>query len=263
MSTITSADGTTITYDQIGTGPALVLVDGALQYRALNFATAPLIELLSPQFTVYQYDRRGRGDSTDTPPYAVEREIEDLAAIIQAAGGSACVFGVSSGAALALHAAEELGPGRITHLALYQAPYSTGDDEVKTAHADYVLEVDRMLAEGRRGDAVARFLGDLMSEEMLTEYKESEDWPRLEAVAHTLAYDNMVMGDGSMPLAVANAIRVPTVVITAAESPAFLRQSAHNLAATIPNAQFKTLAKSVPITLASILIAFFAPEITA
>src|SRR5690348_3770906 len=102
MNMVTSRDGTTIAYDRSGEGKALILVGGALSDRS---AGAPLTSLLAPRFTVISYDRRGRGDSGDTPPYAVEREIEDLDALIGAAGGSAGVFGMSSGAALALEAA--------------------------------------------------------------------------------------------------------------------------------------------------------------
>ncbi len=103
MKTVTSKDGTTIAYDQVGNGPAVILVDGALCYRASG-PSGPLAALLAPHFTVFTYDRRGRGDSTDTLPYGVEREVEDLEALLKAAGGSAFVYGISSGAALFLRA---------------------------------------------------------------------------------------------------------------------------------------------------------------
>src|SRR5438105_6756689 len=118
MKTVQSADGTTIAFDQLGKGPALILVGGALEQRAMDLETAPL---LAQHFTVFHYDRRGRGDSTDTPPYAVEREIEDIEALITEAGGSACVFGISSGAVLALEAAIKLGD-KVKKLARYEAP---------------------------------------------------------------------------------------------------------------------------------------------
>src|SRR5262245_42753154 len=125
MPTVTSKDGTTIAYEKSGQGPAVVLVDGALCYREFGPARG-LAKLLEPNFTVYIYDRRGRGESADTTPYAVEREIEDLDALINAAGGSALVYGISSGAALAMHAAVALD-GKFKKLAMYEAPLN--DDE--------------------------------------------------------------------------------------------------------------------------------------
>src|SRR5512140_394614 len=129
MNTVPSRDGTQIAYDKRGQGPALILVDGALCYR--SFGPMPeLAELLAPHFTVYNYDRRGRGDSGDTQPYSLEREIEDLGALIQEAGGSAFVFGTSSGGALALEAAARLG-NQIRKLAIYEAPYNSDDAALK------------------------------------------------------------------------------------------------------------------------------------
>src|SRR5215472_8584973 len=126
MKKVQSADGTIIAFDQLGKGPALILVGGALEQRALNSETAQLAPLLAEHFTVLHYDRRGRGDSTNMQPYAVEREIEDIDALITEAGGSAFLFGISSGAALALEAAIKLGD-KVKKLAMYEAPYN--DDE--------------------------------------------------------------------------------------------------------------------------------------
>ena len=126
MRTVTSKDGTTIAYDQWGKGPLVILVDGALQYRAFDQGMVDLANLLSKHFTVMHYDRRGRGDSTDTQPYALKREIEDIEALIDEAGGSASLYGISSGAALAMEAAIELGD-KVSKLAMYEAPYN--DDE--------------------------------------------------------------------------------------------------------------------------------------
>src|SRR5436305_641242 len=124
MKKVQSADGTTIAFDQLGKGPAIILVGGALEQRAMDSETAQLAPLLAQHFTVLHYDRRGRGDSTDTLPYALEREIEDIAALVAAAGGSAFLFGISSGAALAMEAAIALGP-KIPKLAMYEAPYNS------------------------------------------------------------------------------------------------------------------------------------------
>src|SRR5919108_26962 len=123
MKTVTSKDSTIIAFDQLGQGPTVIFVDGALQYRAFDQGMAPLADLLAPHFTVIHYDRRGRGDSTDTQPYALAREIEDIEALIDEAGGSAFLYGISSGAALALEAAIKLGD-KVKKLAMYEAPYN-------------------------------------------------------------------------------------------------------------------------------------------
>src|SRR5438552_8290357 len=154
MEKATSKDGTQIAYDRQGKGPAVILVDGALCYR--SFGPMPgLAQLLAPHFTVYNYDRRGRGESGDTKPYAVEREVEDLEAVIDAAGGSARVCGVSSGAALALETAN--GSGRIEKLALYEPPFIV-DDSRKPVPPDIVEQFDRLIDADRRGDAVKLFM---------------------------------------------------------------------------------------------------------
>jgi pimeloyl-ACP methyl ester carboxylesterase len=154
ISTVQSADGTTIAFDKLGEGPALVLVGGAFQHREADPRTGRIAELLAPRFSVYHYDRRGRGASGDTPPYAVDREIEDLDALIQAAGGSAFVFGMSSGAVLALDAARTLA---ISRLALYEPPFIV-DDSRPPLPDDYVAQLDALLADGRRGAAVELFM---------------------------------------------------------------------------------------------------------
>ena len=152
MSIATSADGTSIGYDKTGSGPALVLVDGAFCSR--QFGPMPgLAPLLATKFTVYTYDRRGRGESGDTEPYAPEREIEDIEALINAAGGSAYIHGTSSGAVLALLAAAAL-PDKVTKLAIYEAPMLV-DDSRPAPPADYLQQINDMLARGRNGDTVA------------------------------------------------------------------------------------------------------------
>jgi len=151
MNEVTSRDGTTIAFDRLGEGPPVVLVCGGSTDRMAN---APLAELLAQHFTVLNYDRRGRGDSGDTPPYAVEREVEDIEAVIGEAGGSAFLYGTSSGAALALEAAASGLP--ITKLALWEPPFIL--DESRRPPADQVAQYDRMIAEGRRGDAAEYFM---------------------------------------------------------------------------------------------------------
>ena len=153
MSTTVSADGTKIAYTRAGSGPALVLVDGAMCYRGSSPNDA-LAKELAAHFTVYTYDRRGRGESGDTGPYTVEREVEDLAAVVEEAGGEAFLFGISSGAALALEAASRVP---ITKLAVYEPPFIV-DDTRKRVPADYAARLDEALKEGKRGKAVKMFM---------------------------------------------------------------------------------------------------------
>jgi pimeloyl-ACP methyl ester carboxylesterase len=153
MRTVISKDGTPIAFDQSGQGPALILVAGAFTTRA---AWPPLAARLAPDFSVFAYDRRGRGESGDRAPYAVEREVEDLDALITEAGGSAFVYGHSSGAALALEAAIKLGE-KVKKLAMYEAPYND-DDTAKRTWREYIKQLTEALTAGRRGDAVALFM---------------------------------------------------------------------------------------------------------
>ena len=156
MKTVTSKDGTTIAFDQSGKGSIVILVDGALQYRAFDQGMTQLADLLAPHFTVIHYDRRGRGDSTDTQPYALEREIEDIEAIIDEVSGSAFLYGISSGAALAMEAAIKLGD-KVKKLAMYEAPYNN-DETARQAWREYVKQLRELLAAGRNSDAVGLFM---------------------------------------------------------------------------------------------------------
>ncbi|MEO7146381.1 MAG: alpha/beta hydrolase, partial [Terrimesophilobacter sp.] len=151
MPHLTSQDGTTIAYETVGNGPAVILVDGAMCFRDSG-PMRPIAEKLAGQFTVYLYDRRGRGGSGDTLPFAVEREIEDIDALITEAGGNACLFGLSSGAALVLRAAENLGPSRINRMALYEPPFRDADDSGSAAA--YTADLSAALDHDRWGDAV-------------------------------------------------------------------------------------------------------------
>jgi len=269
MDTVTSRDGTTIAFDRAGQGPTLIIVDGALGHRAAPFETARLaaLPLLQEHLTVIYYDRRGRGDSTDTKPYAIEREIEDIEALIDSAGGSAFLFGISSGAALALEAALALGD-KVKGLALYEAPYDD-DEEARRAWREYRSRLDALLAADRRGEAVALFMLLVgMPAEALDGVRQHPMWPMFEAVAPTLAYDAAVMGEeASVPVERAAALRVPTLVMDggATEWP-FMRITADALAAAIPNARRRTLEgqthEVAAEAIAPALIAFFRPEVT-
>lgn len=239
MHKVTTKDGTPIAFDRTGKGPALILVDGALCSR--NFGPmGPLAALLAPHFTVFTYDRRGRGDSGDTLPYAVEREVEDIAALIAEAGGSAFVYGISSGAALALQAAAR--GLAITRLALYEPPFMIDDSH--RAPEDYLPRLTEWVAAGRRGDAVALFMTDAVGlpAEAVAPMRQAPMWPALEAVAPTLVYDATVMGDYAVPTERTAAITIPTLVMDGGASPAWARDAVQALADALPNAQHRTLA---------------------
>ena len=235
MHRVTSNDGTSIAYDRQGDGPAVVLVGGGLDDGAEN---APLATELAHRFTVVNYARRGRGDSGDTLPYAVEREIEDIEALIAETGGSAHLYGVSSGGALALEAAA--AGVAIDKLAVYDVPYSV-DDDASQRWREYVERLGPALAEGRRGDALELFMRVAgSSEEGIASARSSPMWPGLEAIAHTLAYDAACLGDGHPPAARLAQIRQPTLVSTGG-SAAFFEQSADALAARLPRAERLTI----------------------
>jgi pimeloyl-ACP methyl ester carboxylesterase len=264
MRTVTSKDGTTIAFDQSGQGPALILVGGAFEQRAMDSETAKLaaLPLLAQHFTVIHYDRRGRGDSTDTQPYAVEREIEDIEALIDAAGGSAFAFGISSGAALALEAALALG-GKVKKLAMYEAPYND-DDAARQAWMDFRKQLKELLAADRRGDAVALFMMLLgMPADHVPGMRQHPMWPMFESVAPTLAYDAAVLGkDASVPTGRAARVAVPALIMDggASEWP-FMHVTALALASAIPNAQHRTLEgqthEVAAEALAPVLVEFF------
>ena len=243
MPYVTSRDGTQIAYDQVGTGPPLILVGGALSERRFS-KLVQLAELLAGHFTVVNYDRRGRGDSGDTPPYALEREFEDLQAVIDAVGGTASVWGWSSGAVLAVRAA---GAGvTIDRLALYEPPFLV-DDSRKPPPADFEAQLARLLAEDRRSDAVKLFFvkGMGMPSVIPNLMRLLPFWRRLKALAHTIPNDWAMLGHDHQgkPLVLEEwaAVSQPTVVLAGAKSPAQLRNAARALAEVLPNATHREL----------------------
>jgi len=258
MPAVTSADGTTIGYERTGSGPALVLVDGAMCYRAAG-PMRPLAALLQDSFTVYTYDRRGRGESSDTPPYAVAREVEDLQAVVAQAGGEASVYGISSGAALAL-AAAAAGSG-ISRLALYEPPF-LAEVEDGARIKEYTERLTELLDAGRRGDAVALFMTNVgIPAQVVAGIRAQPGWAALEAIAPTLAYDDRVLGDGSVPRELASRIAVPALVLAGAASPQRLQQAARAAADALPTAEHRTLDGQThdvaPGALAPVLVEFF------
>jgi pimeloyl-ACP methyl ester carboxylesterase len=260
MSNATSKDGTTIAYDQSGKGPAVILVDGALCYRAFG-PMATLSTLLAPHFTVFTYDRRGRGESGNTQPYALAREVEDIEALINAAGGSAFVFGTSSGGCLALEAVIQLGD-KIKKLAMYEAPYNS-DQTAPQEWKEYRTQLAELLAADRRGDAAALFMKFVGTPtDQIDGMRQAPMWPMFEAVAPTLAYDAAAMGeDRSVPTKRAASVSVPTLVMNGTVIP-FMLDTANALAKAIPHAQHRTLeGQSHDVNLevlAPVLVEFFA-----
>lgn len=246
MKTVPSKDGTEIAFDQSGEGSPIILVAGALGVRSHPMFTQ-LAAHLAPHFTVINYDRRGRGDSGDTLPYAVEREIEDIEALIDEAGGSAFLYGISSGAVLALEAANKLRT-KVKKLALYEPPFIV-DDSRPPMPRDYVQQVNEMVAAGRRGDAVALFMKVVgVPEEFIPQMREMPMWPEMEKEAHTLVYDATIMGEtqAGMPLPSEKvkqwaSATMPTLVIVGGASEAFFQHGTQALVDILPNAQRRTL----------------------
>jgi pimeloyl-ACP methyl ester carboxylesterase len=243
MQTVTSKDGTQIAYERVGVGPALIVVGGATATRAAARASA---EYMGREFTVYNFDRRGRGDSGDTAPYAVEREIEDIEALLDAAGGSAFVMGHSSGAVLALRASGKLG-GKVKKLALYEPPFII-DDSRPPLPADYVEHLNELIAAGRKADALEYFMTVAVNipPEFIEGMKQSPIWESAVAVAHTIAYDGEIMGDtmwgDPASLEQFASITTTTLVMDGSESPSFMHNGAETLARILPNVQHRRLA---------------------
>ena len=258
MPHVISRDGTTIGFERLGAGEAIVLIDGATSSRAMGFSPR-LAGILAPRFSVTAYDRRGRGASDDTAPFAVEREIEDIDALIDAAGGSAALFGISSGAALALQAAVELDH-KVTAVALYEPPYNDDDAPL---WRDYRRQLGELLAADRRGDAIElfmRFVG--VPSEQIEAMRGSPMWPALEAVAPTLAYDAAVLGeDRAVPTPLAARLGSPALVMNGSEGFPFMRTTAKALAAAMPAGRYLELAGQRhnvdPEVIAPVLAEFF------
>lgn len=268
MPTVTSKDGTSIAYDRSGEGPAVVLVDGALCFRKFG-PMEPLAERLAAHFTVYTYDRRGRGESGDTAPFAVEREVEDIEALVDAAGGSASVYGISSGAYLALHAASRL-PSKVSRLAIYEPPCSMNEQAMRR-FKEYRTQLDELIAAGRRGDAVNAFMrlvgvnmaeeGSPPPEDPGASMRESPVWPVFLSVAPTLVYDAAAMGDSSVPVEQAAALRMPMLALAGGASPAWMVRAARAVSEAAPDARHAILEGQThevsAEVLAPVLIEFF------
>jgi pimeloyl-ACP methyl ester carboxylesterase len=238
---VTSKDGTRIAYEKVGSGPALVLVDGAMCYREFgpcrSAATA-----FSDRFTVYTYDRRGRGESGDSPEYAPEREYEDLAAIIDAAGGDAYVLGYSSGGALVLQAAAS--GVRMRKLASYEAPF-VGVTEKRGIKPDYVEELNSRLAKGDRGGAVGYFMVDMVGGPAfmpIVMRLMPKVFTALKDVAHTLPYDATIMNGFEVPTATLGRITTPALIMGGSKAKQNMVTAVDGVAAAVPGSVKRTLA---------------------
>jgi pimeloyl-ACP methyl ester carboxylesterase len=238
--TVTSADGTPIAYTAKGSGAPLVIVSGALAFRATDGTDAAVAQALADRYTTYTFDRRGRGESGDAETYSVQREIDDIAALIANADGEAVVLGYSGGAVLALEAA--LAGLPISGLALWEAPLIVSDAR-PPANWEPVL---RALADGRRGDAVALHLVETgMPEELVAPMRSEPFWAGMEQLAPTLAYDIAIVGpvETGDPTVLDRyaAITVPTLVMHGGASPTWLADAATALAGVLPNATHREL----------------------
>ena len=252
--TVTSRDGTAIAYERIGHGPVLILIDAAGHYREFT-SFGGLIGLLAPKFTVYHYDRRGRGDSTDTQPYAVAREVEDLAALIDQAGSSAFLYAFSSGGLLALHGAAAGLP--ITRMALLEPPIE--QDEDRSVQRAFTTELANLDAAGRPEDAVEFYLTGIgVPHEIVEDMRGSTSWSAMESVAPTLVYDSLISEATSFDLLAS--VTVPTLVL-GSESSSDLIGMAVTVAGVLPNGTHRSLAGEwhgvSDDVLAPVLIDFF------
>lgn len=244
MNTVTSKDGTKIAFDKTGSGPAVILVNGAMQHRAFDPTMAQIAAMLSENFTVYNYDRRGRGDSGDTQPFAKEREIEDLQALVEDAGGKAMVLGFSSGSAVALDAAA-VTPG-ITKIAVYEPPMCVDNTRPAVA-ADYVAHLNQLIAEGKRGDAVKYFMTEAVGipAAYLGGIEQDSSWEGMLKIAHTIPYDGAFVADlmqgNPLPTDRWANVTVPSLVMVGGASDAWFQNGTRALAQVLKNASHTTL----------------------
>ncbi|MDJ0460794.1 alpha/beta hydrolase [Streptomyces sp. H27-C3] len=258
MSKLISRDGTPIAFERRGEGAPLVLVGGAF---STGSSEAPLAALLAPHFSVVTYDRRGHGASGDTAPYAVAREVEDLAALVDEEAAPVSVYGISSGAALVLEAAASGVP--MGRLAVYEPPFTVVDDGDRAAKAAYSVRLAALLSEGDREGAAELFMTLVgLSPQVLAQVRKAPEWPDLVAVAHTLAYDDAVMGDGTVPVERLGSVRPPVLVVDGGASPQAMREAAKTVARSVRRGRHRTLTGQVhdvaPQVLAPVLREFFA-----
>jgi pimeloyl-ACP methyl ester carboxylesterase len=241
-SSVTSADGTGIAFTATGTGPALVSVNGAMSYRQSNPTEQAVAQALADRYTVYTFDRRGRGESGDAETYTVQAEVDDIAALIEHAGGEAALLGFSSGAVLALEAA--LAGLPVTGLALWEAPFVVSADRPPVG-PDYRERIQQAVAQGRPGDAVAQFLTETagVPAEYVEPMRAEPYWSGMEQLAPTLAYDAAVMGQtmSGDPAALQRYAPVTAPTLVMHGTTAWMTAGATAIAGVLPNASQKVL----------------------
>lgn len=238
MNTVISKDGTVIAYNKEGNGRAVVLIDGAFCSKDFG-PMSKLVPLLSKDFSVITYDRRGRGDSGDSPHYAVEREIEDIDALINMVGGSANLFAISSGAILALKAVAH--GSNVTRLAIFEPPFV--GNEKKRRPADSEEQLKQLITEGKKGDACRFYLTKVIGVPAIVPFILSltPNWSKMKANANSLPYDAAVCGDFNLPRELVASVTIPTIVIDSDKSPETLRKPVLEVAEILPNGLKKSL----------------------
>src|SRR3981081_2542242 len=252
-----SKDGTVIAYDKLGHGPAVIVGGGVIGDRSQQ---APVAELLAGDFAVFNFDRRGHGESGDTQPYAIPREIEDIDAVLQEAGGSAFVYGTSGPGVLSLHAAAEPG-AKIKKLAIWEPPFVVDESRPKVRD-DYKAQLTELLANDRRGDMVELFFTEAVGipTEFVSQMRQAPWWSSQEALAHATVYDATIMGDFSLPRAELARVKVTTAIIDGGMS-SWLTKSADEVASALPKGQRRTRAGQQhnvdPAAIAPALVEFF------
>lgn len=265
MPTVASKDGTKIAFEKVGSGPAVILVNGAMSYRrAFDTTLEDLAELLSKDFTVYDYDRRGRGESGDTKPFTKEREIEDIQALIEDAGGEAMLVGFSSGGAVTLETAA-ITPG-VKKAFVYEVPFIV--DDSRQPLDNYEGDTTKLVAEGKLDELLeyfvtvvagipAEFVGGIKQDQAM--------WERMRAIAPTIPHDAAFMSEfmkgKPLPAGYWSKVKVPVLVGDGGASPAWIRNAAEALAEALPNASRETFAGQThsvdPKVIAPVIIEFF------
>jgi pimeloyl-ACP methyl ester carboxylesterase len=253
MTHVTSKDGTRVAYERMGSGPAVILIDGAMCSRAFG-PMSKIAELMKEHFTVYLYDRRGRGESGDTQPYSKAREVDDIDALVRAAGGSAFAVGLSSGAALALEAAAS--GLALPKLAVYEPPFMP-DDAARHVRADHEGKLKALVAAGERGAAVKYFMRDMIgipAPIVLMMQLMRGMWRKLKAIAHTLPYDAAIMGDWQVPAGRLAGVRTPTLAMHGGKTETRLKRAVEELAKVLPNVRQQILPGQTHNVSAAVLV---------
>ncbi len=266
--TVVSKDGTRIAFERLGSGAPMVMVGPALADRS---GSATLAKVLTRNLTIVNYDRRGRGQSADTLPYTVEREVEDIEALIDEAGGPAHLFGSSSGAVLALEAASRLGD-KVKTLSMYEPPFIVNSTHPPLP-TDYIAHLQELITQGQRGEAVQYFMHEAVGvpDEMLGQMRNSPMWPTLEAVAHTLPYDGEIMGDTMsgrpLPSHRWDGVTAPALVMVGGASPDWLQHAGQAIADCLPRCNYRVVEgadhsamMSAPLDIATTIYGFFLSE---